>query len=141
LKTVQNTTQELFLDMGQRNSKPHPHPYTPASVSQRLVSTDPDFVRYETKNAKLIEALLIWARDEFHPDRYSNKTSDPEALKIEIEKKCRAKFEEEWVKFSSYPQTKASWYKSCMFFSMVHLAQDNLKLNKYCQDLNSPSAR
>jgi predicted transposase YbfD/YdcC len=122
--------------MGQRKSKP----YTPASISDRLISTNPEFLRYRKKNAALIEALRKWANDEFQPDRYSNKKSDPEALKIEIEKKCRDKVEDEWVKFSAYPQKKESWYKSFTLYSMVDVAQDNLKLHQYLQDLNDPSA-
>ncbi len=122
--------------MGQRKSKP----YTPASISDRLISTDPEFLRYSKKNAALIDALCNWANDEFQPDRYSNQQSDPEALKIEIEKKCRDKVANEWVKFSSYPQKKESRYKSFTLFYMVDVAQDNLKLHQYLQDLNDPSA-
>ena len=122
--------------MGQRKSKP----YTPASISDRLISTNPEFLRYSKNNAALIDALCNWANDEFQPDRYSNQQSDPEALKIEIEKKCRDKVANEWVKFSAYPQKKESRYKSFTLFYMVDVAQDNFKLHKYLQDLNDPSA-
>ena len=122
--------------MGQRNSSPNKS----LSISDRLICTDPDFVRFYAKNSELSEALFLWTRDEFHLDRYSIKKSDPEALTIEIEKKCRESLENEWVNFRFYPQKQESVYKNCILFSMVGLAKDNLKIHKYSQDLTGPSA-
>ena len=127
--------------MGQRNSTTSPNKSSSvSSISHRQINTDPDFVRFYAKNFELKEALYQWVCDEFHLDRDSNKESDPKALTIEIEKKCRDKLEEEWVKFSFYPQKQESVYKTCVLFSMVCLAIENLKIYENSQGLTGPSA-
>jgi hypothetical protein len=129
-----------FLQMGQKNSRDNWDDLPPAT-SPRLVSrkvcTNPDFVRHTHENSTITQELLKWARDEFDPQQYSSKFSDPEALQIEINKKCTDKLEEEWVKFVSYKKKDEKMHKLCMQasvtaradFSSSRLVTESMKIS------------
>ena len=86
--------------MGQTNCRDSRDP-TPPRTTCRFVYT-PEEQKYCDKNAQNIQDLLKWTRDEFVPDKYASKVSNPVALKAEIKKKCNEKLDEKWSKFGFY---------------------------------------